>query len=548
MKIAAAQINPVIADIEGNRNKIISFIRRARDAGAGLVVFPEMAVTGYPPMDLLESRKLIDDNLESIQEIASASEGIHVICGFISRDEKNPPMLKNSAAFIRDGRIVSIHSKTLLPTYDVFDELRYFSPAESNSPVETNGVRIGITICEDIWKMEAAGDDRLMEKRIYARDPVEELAKQGAEIIINISASPFVKRKHRARITMIGATARRYSLPVIYVNQTGGNDSLIFDGNSFAVNSSGKLTSHALSFEEDLMLTDTEKDQALDYRFESDIEEIRVALILGLRDYVRKCGFKKVLIGMSGGIDSALTAAIAVEALAPQNVTGVTMPSPFSSKGSVDDSVAIAENTGMELHRIDISGLYENFTETLSPFFRGMDEDVTEENIQTRIRGTLLMALSNKLGALLLTTGNKSEMATGYCTLYGDMCGGLALLSDLPKTMVYELARHINREREIIPWSTINKVPSAELKENQTDQDSLPPYEILDDILELFIEKRLSAEDIIKMGYERETVNDILRRINLNEYKRLQAAPGLKVTSKAFGSGRRIPVANRFKP
>lgn len=546
MKIAAAQINPVIADVEGNREKIISFIRKAENAGADLVVFPEMAVVGYPPMDLLESEKLIDDNLESIEKIASVSN-IPVICGFVSRDEKNPPMLKNSAAFIKDGKICSIRSKTLLPTYDVFDELRYFSPAESNTPVELDGKKLGITICEDIWKMEAAGDERLMEKRGYPRDPVDELVSQGAEIIINISASPFVKRKHKARITMIGATARSYSIPVVYVNQTGGNDSLIFDGNSFAVNRSGSLTAHALSFEEDMMLVDAASDETCEYKYESDIEEVRRALVLGLKDYVRKCGFTEVLIGMSGGIDSALTAAIAVEALSPEKVTGVTMPSPFSSKGSVDDSIAIAENTGMKIHTADISSLYENFIETLAPFFKGMDEDVTEENLQARIRGTLLMALSNKFGSLLLTTGNKSEIATGYCTLYGDMCGGLAVLSDLPKTMVYELSEHINRDREIIPRSTIDKPPSAELKENQTDQDSLPPYDVLDEILEMFIEKRMSSSDIISKGYDEETVTDILRKINLNEYKRLQAAPGLKVTSKAFGSGRRIPVANRFR-
>jgi NAD+ synthase (glutamine-hydrolysing) len=546
MKIALAQINPVIADIEGNRDKIISFIEEARNLGAEMAVFPEMSTLGYPPMDLLENRRLIEKNIESINIIASACRGISAVCGFIDFDRTNPPMLYNSAAFMTEGAISSVHHKSLLPAYDVFDELRYFSAAHTRVPAVYRDCRLGITVCEDIWRMEALNDPIFMEQRCYSCDPVHDLTDQGAEIIINISASPFVKGKHRARINMISEIASSRKVPVVYVNQVGGNDSLIFDGNSFAVNSSGKLIAHCESFKEGITVFNTESAAEISYSYPPDIEEIRQALVLGLRDYAKKCGFTRLLVGLSGGIDSALTAYIAAEALGPENVTGITMPSKFSSKGSVDDSVTLADNLGIKIETIPIHTLYENFKNSLSGIFSGMAEDVTEENIQARARGVLLMAVSNKTGALLLTTGNKSEIATGYCTLYGDMCGGLAVISDLPKTAVYEMSRHINLKQEIIPWPTIEKPPSAELRENQTDQDSLPPYDVLDSILELYIEKRKSAEDIIAAGFKPEVVADVLKKVNISEYKRLQAAPGLKVTSKAFGNGRRVPVAKKF--
>lgn len=548
MKIALAQINPVIADIMGNQEKIISFINKAEDAGADLIIFPEMATVGYPPMDLLESGKLIDDNIRSIEAIASCSKKISVICGFIGRDDDNPPLLLNSAAFITGGKIHAVINKTLLPTYDVFDELRYFSPAASNDPILFMEKKIGITICEDIWNIETLGNPFLMEMRGYKIDILKNLVSSGADLMVNISASPFVRGKHRSRIDMLSAAARKHGVPIVYVNQCGGNDSLVFDGSSFAVDKSGRMTAHAESFREDLKIFDTDNSPAIDYAFDSDIEEIRKTLALGLSDYVKKCGFKKVLVGLSGGIDSALTATLAVQALGPENVMGITMPSKFSSKGSVDDSLKLAENLGIRIETISITGLYDEYRSSLSDIFKGYDEDVTEENIQARIRGNILMAASNKFGALLLTTGNKSELATGYCTLYGDMSGGLAVISDLPKTMVYEMSEHINRDEEIIPRATIEKTPSAELRENQTDQDSLPPYNILDGILELYIEKRKSAEEIVLAGYDEQTVADILKKINLNEYKRLQAAPGIKVTSKSFGFGRRIPIANKFVP
>jgi len=547
MKISIAQINPVIADIEGNYGKIILCCTRAVDAGADLVVFPEMATIGYPPMDLLEQKKLINDNLDSIERIARNCGSIAVICGFVDYDRDNPPMLYNGAVFIENGEIRSRHYKTLLPAYDVFDELRYFSPGKRRVPVDFGGKKIGITVCEDIWN-DLDYENVYTEHRHYPMDPVRDLLDQGADLIINISASPYVRGKNTAKWQMISSVARKNGVPVLYVNQVGGNDSLIFDGNSLYFGNDGRFLVRAASFEEDLVTFDDETAGAEVMVAEEEQEDIRKALVLGLRDYVRKCGFTRVVVGLSGGIDSALTAALAVEALGKENVLGITMPSRFSSSGSVDDSVDLAERLGIELKKIPIEEIFTTYRETLDGLFRGLSEDVTAENLQARIRGNLLMAASNKFGNMLLTTGNKSELAMGYCTLYGDMSGGLAVISDLPKTLVYRLAEHINRNGEIIPVATITKPPSAELRENQKDEDSLPPYPLLDGILECYIEKLMSADEIIALGYAEEVVRDVLIKVDLNEYKRRQAPPGLKVTSKAFGIGRRIPIAQRFRP
>jgi len=551
MKIAIAQINPVVADIEGNRNKIISFIKDAEAKGADIVIFPEMSTIGYPPMDLLESSKLVDDNLRSMESIKEYSCNVKcaVVVGFVDFDRENAPMLFNSAAVIQNGEIIFRQDKTLLPGYDVFDEYRYFSSSRKSSILEFMGHKIGITICEDIWSALNTDNSRFMEQRRYHADPVKLLVDSGAEVIINISASPYIKGKRQVRMEMLTRLAASDSISVVYANQVGGNDSLIFDGNSFCINPKGEIYSHAKRFEEDLLVVELNKGSALNIEID-DIEDIRKGLALGVKDYMHKSGFKKCIMGLSGGIDSALTAAIAWDALGPENVSGITMPSIYSSSGSVDDSYKLAENLKIKIETISIKKLYDQFNSDLDVMFHGMPEDVTEENIQARIRGTLLMSVSNKTGALLLTTGNKSEFATGYCTMYGDMCGGLAVISDLPKTLVYELSEHINRRAgsDIIPREIIDKAPSAELRPDQKDQDSLPPYDILDGIIELYVEQRMSADEIEKRGYSRETVDFVLRLINLNEYKRFQAAPGLKVTSKAFGIGRRIPLVKRFVP
>ncbi len=548
MKIALAQINPVIADIEGNRQRIIDCIENARCSGAELVVFPEMSTIGYPPMDLLENRKLIDDNLRSIETIARHTTDIAVIAGYVDYDTARKPMLYNTAAFMKGGTIASSHRKTLLPTYDVFDELRYFSPALGQEPVTFKGQKIGITICEDIWNESDYNNKFFMENRRYLTDPLKSLLKDGLDLVINISASPYCMGKNTVKWDMITSIAKKYVIPVLYVNQVGGNDSLIFDGNSFYVNGKGDIIAMAKAFEEDLLVVDTQSDGPAVIPKEDTLEDIRRALVLGIRDYMRKCGFRDVVVGLSGGIDSALTAALAVEALGPGHVTGITMPSVYSSRGSVDDSILLAENLGIRISTIPIVDLFDQYNKTLSGIFNGLPEDVTEENIQARIRGNLLMSVSNKFGCLLLTTGNKSELATGYCTLYGDMSGGLAVISDVPKTLVFKLAKHLNRDREIIPQATIEKPPSAELRENQTDQDSLPPYDILDQILECYVEKKMSLEEIVRLGFPAAVVADVLKKVNTNEYKRIQAAPGLKVTSKAFGIGRRVPIAQKFRP
>ncbi|MBM4054589.1 MAG: NAD+ synthase [Planctomycetes bacterium] len=544
MKVALAQINPIVGDFENNIRKICSFIEQAKRKKADLVIFPELVVTGYPPKDFLDVPAFVEHNLKALEDITHHVSGIAVIVGFVDKNKHSyGKLVHNAAAFIQERKIVSIHHKSLLPTYDVFDESRYFEPACSITPVRFNNYTLGISICEDIWN-----DEEFWTRPLYETDPIEKLMANGANIIINISASPFTVGKHDTiRLRMLTHDAKKYKVPFIYVNQVGGNDELVFDGSSTVINAQGKLIAQAEAFEEDLVIVDIENSaiQAVPKSF-SPIETVQKTLLLGLRDYVTKCGFKKVVIGLSGGIDSAVTAALAAEALGSENVIGVIMPSQFSSQGSVDDAVKLSKNLGIAYRIFPIKDLFDHYQNVLSEEFKGIPPDITEENLQARIRGNIIMALSNKYGYLVLSTGNKSEMAVGYCTLYGDMSGGLALISDVPKTMVYELAKHINREKEIIPQETINKPPSAELKPNQLDQDSLPPYDILDDILKAYVEDAKCLDEIVRMGFDETTVRDIIQKVNRNEYKRRQAAPGIKVTSKAFGSGRRMPIAHKF--
>lgn len=543
MKICLAQINPTIGAFKENVQKICTFIEYAKGKGADLVVFPEMSIIGYPPKDFLERSRFVADNLKALNEVVNkVPKGIAVIVGFVDKNPENTGKpLYNAAAFISNGRIESRHYKSLLPTYDVFDEDRYFESAHSVSLVEYRGKRLGITICEDIWTQE------VLARPLYHVNPIESLARQGVDIIINISASPYEVGKMEKRYKLISHQARRYNVPFVYVNQVGGNDDLIFDGNSVVFNRDGKIAAQAKDFDEDLLMVDFKQSlPELSPRDSSPIETVYKALVLGMKDYVRKCGFKDVIIGLSGGIDSAVTAVLAVDALGKDHVIGVTMPSQFSSQGSVDDAKKLAENLGIQFKIIPIKEMFDTSTKALKAEFKDLPFDTTEENLQARIRGEILMALSNKYGYLVLSTGNKSELAVGYCTLYGDMCGGMAVISDVPKTMVYDLARYINREREIIPQNSIDKPPSAELRPNQTDQDSLPPYEILDGILKAYIEELKDANEIVALGYEESIVKEVIKKVDRNEYKRKQAAPGLKVTSKAFGTGRRMPIAQGY--
>ncbi|OHB50754.1 MAG: NAD+ synthase [Planctomycetes bacterium GWF2_39_10] len=544
MKIALAQINQTVGDFQNNIEKIRLTIDHARSKNADLVVFPELAITGYPPKDFLDIPAFVDENLKALEKITRSVSGISAIIGFVDKNKRpHGKLVHNAAAFIQDKKIISIHHKSLLPTYDVFDECRYFEPAYTISPVKFMDYTLGISICEDIWN-----DEEFWTRPLYEKDPIEDLVSNGADVIINISSSPFAVGKHdKIRLRMLIHDAVKYKVPFVYVNQVGGNDDLVFDGNSTVINAEGKLIAQAAAFEEDLMVVDIENPtvQAQPKAY-APIESVHKALIMGLRDYVIKCCFKKVIVGLSGGIDSAVTAALAVESLGRDNVIGVLMPSQFSSRGSIDDAVKLAQNIGIIYKTIPIKDVFETYQNILKTEFKGRPFDIAEENLQARIRGNILMALSNKYGYLVLTTGNKSELAVGYCTLYGDMSGGLALISDIPKTMVYELARYINREREVIPQNSIDKPPSAELKPNQFDQDTLPPYDILDGILKAYVEDAKSIGEIIRMGFDEKIVREVIRKVNRNEYKRRQAAPGIKVTSKAFGSGRRMPIAHNF--
>ncbi len=543
MKIGIAQINPVVGDFPGNAKKILAAYRECLDAGAELVITPELSLVGYPPRDLVFKSQFVPRCLQALDYLAGESREVPLLVGYVDHHHPGNPgkPFRNAVAWLEGGRIVHRIWKTLLPTYDVFDERRYFEPGDRCEPVIWKGRRIGVTICEDIWTED------YLQRPTYDRDPVEELCAKGIDLLLNLSASPFHLGKPLMRRAMIGGIAHKAKVPVVYCNTCGANDQLIFDGHSLVAGANGRISAQFPGFSEVCRVVDAtaqvENDAALD---EDENRQIHQALVMGLRDYVTKCGFSSVCLGLSGGIDSALTAVIAAEALGPENVRGLTLPSPYSSRGSVDDSFALARNLGIRCDEVSIVESFEAVKRTMQPVFEGKPEDVTEENMQARIRGLLLMALSNKENHLLLTTGNKSEMAVGYCTIYGDMNGGLAVISDLPKTRVYQVARWINREREIIPWNTIDKPPSAELRPDQKDQDTLPPYEVLDAILELYVEHHLSPDEIISRGYEESTVRWIQRRVDLNEWKRHQAAPGLRVTSKAFGIGRRMPIVQRF--
>jgi len=543
MKIGIAQINPIVGDFPGNAKRILAAYRECIEGGADIVLTPELSLVGYPPRDLIFKSQFVPKCLQALDYLADETKDVPLIVGYVDRnhpDHPGKPFL-NAAAWLESGKIRHRRIKTLLPTYDVFDERRYFEAGKSNEPIEWNGKRIGLTICEDIWTED------YLKRPFYDRDPVDELVKSGIDIILNISASPFHLGKPNLRRSMIGGVAHKAKAPVVYCNTVGANDQLIFDGHSVVAGTNGRITHQLDGFKEQCSVVDpftsSNEDAAID---DDESAQIYHALVIGIRDYVTKCGFSSVCLGLSGGIDSALTATIAADALGPENVHGLTMPSPYSSRGSVDDSFALAKNLGIRCDEISIADSFESIKSAMAPLFEGKDEDVTEENIQARTRGLMLMALSNKDNHLLLTTGNKSELAVGYCTIYGDMNGGLAVISDLPKTRVYEVSRWINREREIIPWNTIEKPPSAELRPDQKDQDTLPEYDVLDGILELYIEHHMSVDEIISRGYEENIVRWIQRRVDLNEWKRHQAAPGLRVTSKAFGIGRRMPIVQRF--
>ena len=541
MKIALAQINPTVGDLAGNVAKILAAYARGAAAGADLVLLPELALTGYPPRDLVLNATFVAQNLAALEQLAQSTSRTALVTGFVGRNDRQPGRpATNAIALLQHGKIIATRTKTLLPTYDVFDEDRYFEPATENAPVDFAGTKIGLTICEDVWN-----DEDFWDERRYRRNPATELVAGGVKLILNASASPWHLGKNRTRRELLARLAAKAQCPVVYCNLVGGNDELIFDGASLAFNARGELLAEGKLFAEDFIVVDLASAAPCLPTAMADEEMVYRALVLGTRDYLHKCGFKSAVLGLSGGIDSALTAVIAAEALGRGNVRGVALPSQFSSQGSLDDAQKLAENLGIRYDVIPIQPPFVAVKEQLKTVFAGRAEDTTEENIQARLRGVMLMALSNKFGSLLLTTGNKSELAVGYCTLYGDMCGGLAVISDVPKTMVYKISRWLNREREIIPAASITKAPSAELRPNQTDQDSLPPYDVLDAILNAYVVEGRAAAEIIQLGHDEKSVRRVLRLINLNEYKRRQAAPGLKVTSKAFGVGRRVPVAQR---
>lgn len=552
MRIALAQINNTVGDLQANAAKILDFARRGARAGAELVVFPELALTGYPPRDLVEKESFLDRTAEALHQILEASEDLDaaMVVGYVARSPESAAIkAQNAAAVIDKGRLLLDQRKVLLPNYDVFDEGRYFQAGTRQETVTVRGKRLAVAICEDFWN-----DKQFWERRRYSRDPIEELVKNGADVLVSINASPWNIGKRNQRHDIFAALAQRFHLPIVYSHMVGGNDQLIFDGSSFAMNADGSTGARACSFDEDLICYDSDTGAGDDHANFGDLEDACYqALVLGTRDYIRKCGFRSVLMGLSGGIDSALVAAIATDAVGKENVLGVGMPGPYSSEHSLTDARCLAERLGIRFKVVPIKLGYEAMLETLTPLFKGYSPDTTEENLQSRLRGMTLMALSNKFGSLVLTTGNKSEIAVGYCTLYGDMCGGLAVISDVPKTMVYRLARAANARYEArglpgpIPENTFTKPPSAELRPDQKDTDSLPEYDVLDRILNGYIEHYESVPEIAEAnGLPERLVRDVIRLVDRNEYKRQQAAPGLRITPKAFGVGRRFPIAHRF--
>ena len=545
MKIALAQFNPTVGDFAGNSASILSLAAKAKERGADLAVFSELCLCGYFPQDLLERPSFLERNQTGLNELARKLP-LPSIVGFVGRAQNGTRKgIANKAALISEGRIVFEQSKMLLPTYDVFDESRYFQPADKQYVFGVGNEQLGITICEDVWNEKGFWVDLR-----YDRDPVSEIMQQGSTVLLNISASPYTIDKRTLRIDMLRSIAMNQRVPVVYVNQYGGNDSLIFDGASLALTPDGRIAAQAKAFAEDLVMFDTVTGEGdVHCQPTDELGYAYSAIVTGTQDYVRKCGFKKVLVGLSGGIDSSVVAAIAVDALGAENVLGVSMPGPFSSEGSQTDAKSLAKNLGVEFISLPITDVFEAYLKSLSGAFGSRSADVTEENIQARIRGNYLMALSNKFGSMVLSTGNKSELAVGYCTLYGDMAGGLAVISDVPKLMVYELAKWINSKREVIPQAAIDKPPSAELRPNQKDEDTLPPYDVLDRILKAYIEDLLSPREIADhYGFDVKMVRDIALLVDRNEYKRKQAAPGLKITSRAFGFGRPFPIAQRFIP
>ena len=563
MKIALAQINPTVGDFDGNRRLVLEALTAAEARGAALAIFPELALSGYPPKDLLERPAFVEAARASLDTLAAARAGgtTAALVGFPERGETAEGRgLYNSAALIDGGRVAHIVRKSLLPTYDVFDERRYFDPAPEVAPISFRGRTLGVSICEDIWN-----DADFWPARLYRCDPIEALVQAGAEIILNLSASPFTIEKRHLRPRMLSATARRWGRPLLFVNQVGGQDDLVFDGASLALDATGQVVARAAEHQADLIVVDALVDAGADSKIDAALGDLRPfepsdersalgALALGTRDYARRCGFSRALLGLSGGIDSALVACLAARALGPANVLGVAMPSRYSSAGSLADAEALAKNLGIDFTVVSIEPMFAAYLESLAPALERFAApsapraaeaaaDLTAQNLQARVRGAILMALSNRQDRLLLSTGNKSEIATGYCTLYGDMAGGLAVISDVPKTLVYRLAHAVNAEREIIPAATLTKPPSAELRPNQTDQDSLPPYDVLDAILDAHLVRGLDLPALVGQGFDAATARDVVRRVQQSEYKRRQMAPGLKITGKSFGPGRRYPIA-----
>ncbi|MDB6128952.1 MAG: nad+ synthetase [Verrucomicrobiales bacterium] len=543
MKIALGQINTTVGDFAGNSAKILQAYQRGVEEGASIVLTPELSLCGYPPRDLLSRAAFLHGNLSHLGTLAAKVGNTALLVGFVGENKIGVGLpITNSVALLQNGSILLTRTKTLLPSYDVFDEARYFEPAMDNFPIDLGGMKVGVTICEDIWN-----DEDFWDSRLYKKNPPIDLARQGVEMILNISASPWHLGKTRVRQEMLSSLARKIRKPIAYCNLIGANDELVFDGGSMVFNGIGDCVARGKRFEEDFLVVDPFSSAPVSQIPLTDAESIYGALVIGIRDYFEKTGFKTAVLGLSGGIDSAVVACLAVEALGAKAVRGISMPSQYSSQGSLDDARILAQNLGIKYDVVPIGKSFEMLKSGMAQVFEGRAEDTAEENMQARLRGVILMAMSNKFGSLVLTTGNKSELAVGYCTLYGDMCGALAAISDVPKTMVYKLAKFINRNRTLIPVDSISKPPSAELRPNQTDQDSLPPYEVLDNILELYVVKGLSGKDIISAGHDSATVKRIINLINVNEYKRRQAAPGLKVTSKAFGMGRRIPLAQRYR-